>query len=71
MMPGGPFEPFVEPIPGQFDAADGAWSVGKDGTSDFFSVDTGAVGIAESPTKYTMTDVGYSNGFQHALRGDA
>ncbi|PLN85668.1 MFS general substrate transporter [Aspergillus taichungensis] len=40
MMPGGPFEPFVEPIPGQFDAADGAWSVGMDGSSDFFSVDT-------------------------------
>ncbi|KAL4802005.1 major facilitator superfamily domain-containing protein [Aspergillus unguis] len=25
MMPGGPFEPYVEPIPGQFDAADGSW----------------------------------------------
>ena len=25
MMPGGPYEPFVEPIPGQFDVADGAW----------------------------------------------
>ncbi|BDD57216.1 hypothetical protein MAP00_002601 [Monascus purpureus] len=25
MMPGGPYEPFVEPIAGQFDVADGAW----------------------------------------------
>lgn len=48
MMPGGAFEPFVEPIPGQFDAADGAWSVGLDGTSDFFSVDTGALGLRMS-----------------------
>ncbi|KAL4782314.1 major facilitator superfamily domain-containing protein [Aspergillus varians] len=30
MMPGGPFEPYVEPIPGQFDAADGSWSAGFD-----------------------------------------
>ncbi|KAL4901692.1 hypothetical protein BDW74DRAFT_181410 [Aspergillus multicolor] len=28
MMPGGPFEPYVEPIPGQFDAADGSWGGG-------------------------------------------
>ncbi|KAL4915022.1 major facilitator superfamily domain-containing protein [Aspergillus aurantiobrunneus] len=30
MMPGGPFEPYVEPIPGQFDAGDGSWSAGFD-----------------------------------------
>ncbi|KAL4930432.1 MFS transporter/fungal specific transcription factor domain-containing protein [Aspergillus undulatus] len=29
MMPP-PFEPYVEPIPGQFDAADGSWSAGYD-----------------------------------------
>ncbi|GLA06233.1 hypothetical protein AnigIFM60653_006759 [Aspergillus niger] len=40
MMPSGPFEPYVEPIPGQFDAADGSWSVGLDGMGDFFSLDT-------------------------------
>ncbi|KAL4892807.1 hypothetical protein BDV59DRAFT_193372 [Aspergillus ambiguus] len=40
MMPGGPFEPYVEPIPGQFDAADGSFSLGLDGTADFFNIDT-------------------------------
>ncbi|GJP88342.1 C2H2 finger domain transcription factor [Aspergillus niger] len=40
MMPSGPFEPYVEPIPGQFDAADGSWSLGLDGMGDFFSLDT-------------------------------
>lgn len=41
MMPGGPFEPYAEPIPGQFDAADGSFNVGADGTADFFGMDTG------------------------------
>lgn len=41
MMPGGPFEPFVEPVPGQFDAADGSFNMGLDGMSDFFGMDTG------------------------------
>ncbi|KAE8326659.1 MFS general substrate transporter [Aspergillus sergii] len=40
MMPGGPFEPYVEPIPGQFDAADGSFNVGLGGMGDFFSMDT-------------------------------
>ncbi|KAF9895265.1 hypothetical protein FE257_000167 [Aspergillus nanangensis] len=40
MMPGGPFEPHVEPMPGQFDAADGSFSLGMDVTGDFFNVDT-------------------------------
>ena len=38
MMPG-PFEPYVEPIPGQFDAADGSWSTGFE--ADMFMNDTG------------------------------
>lgn len=41
MMPGGPFEPYVEPVPGQFDAADGSFNVGLDGMGDFFGMDTG------------------------------
>ncbi|PYI09266.1 MFS general substrate transporter [Aspergillus sclerotiicarbonarius CBS 121057] len=40
MMPSGPFEPYVEPIPGQFDAADGSWSLGLDGMGDLFNLDT-------------------------------
>ncbi|KAH8429165.1 C2H2 finger domain transcription factor [Aspergillus melleus] len=42
MMAGGPFEPFVEPIPGQFDAADGSWSLGLEpqGLADGFGLDT-------------------------------
>ncbi|KAJ5321133.1 hypothetical protein N7476_004135 [Penicillium atrosanguineum] len=40
MMPGGPFEPYVEPVPGQFDAADGSFNMGMDGISDFFGMDT-------------------------------
>ncbi|KAJ5670290.1 uncharacterized protein N7477_005653 [Penicillium maclennaniae] len=40
MTPGGPFEPFVEPVPDQFDAADGSFSMGLDGMSDFFGMDT-------------------------------
>ena len=41
MMPGGPFEPYAEPIPGQFDAADGSFSLGLGGMGDFLSMDTG------------------------------
>lgn len=41
MMPGGPFEPYAEPVPGQFDAADGSFNVGLDGMGDFFGMDTG------------------------------
>ncbi|KAL3477102.1 major facilitator superfamily domain-containing protein [Aspergillus californicus] len=37
MMPG-PFEPFGEPIPGQFDAADGSWGAGFE--NDIFTMDT-------------------------------
>ncbi|KAE8153021.1 C2H2 finger domain transcription factor [Aspergillus avenaceus] len=40
MMPGGPFEPYVEPIAGQFDAADGSFNVPMDGSGDLFSTDT-------------------------------
>ncbi|PWY69070.1 MFS general substrate transporter [Aspergillus heteromorphus CBS 117.55] len=40
MMPSGPFEPYVEPIPGQFDAADGSWSLGLDNMGDMVSLDT-------------------------------
>ncbi|KAJ5709942.1 hypothetical protein N7493_009534 [Penicillium malachiteum] len=40
MMPGGPFEPYVEPVPGQFDAADGSFNLGLDGMGDFFGMDT-------------------------------
>ncbi|PCG99555.1 Transcription factor [Penicillium occitanis (nom. inval.)] len=40
MMPGGPFEPFMEPIPGQFDAADGSFSVGLGGMTDSLGLDT-------------------------------
>ncbi|KAL2812184.1 major facilitator superfamily domain-containing protein [Aspergillus granulosus] len=39
MMPGGPFEPYVEPIPGQFDAADGSWGDGF-ASDDLFTLDT-------------------------------
>lgn len=48
MMPGGPYEPFVEPIAGQFDVADGAWqtdtmlSTAMDlDYDDTFNLDTG------------------------------
>ncbi|GAD99297.1 conserved hypothetical protein [Paecilomyces variotii No. 5] len=44
VVPGGPYEPYVEPLPGQFDAADGSWqthSSGGDGIyDDFFNLDT-------------------------------
>ncbi|KAL2835328.1 major facilitator superfamily domain-containing protein [Aspergillus pseudoustus] len=39
MMPGGPFEPYVDPIAGQFDAADGSWGVGF-ASDDLFALDT-------------------------------
>ncbi|KAI9926977.1 hypothetical protein MW887_003357 [Aspergillus wentii] len=37
MMPNNPFEPYVEPIPGQFDAADGSWGSMD---TDIFNMDT-------------------------------
>ncbi|KAJ5341775.1 hypothetical protein N7541_010899 [Penicillium brevicompactum] len=40
LMPTGPFEPYVEPIPGQFDAADGSYNVELDGIGDYFGMDT-------------------------------
>ncbi|KAK2743118.1 hypothetical protein FQN55_007569 [Onygenales sp. PD_40] len=44
MVPGGPYEPYVEPIPGQFDAADGSWQTQNSGLNldyeDFFDLDT-------------------------------
>ncbi|OAX84716.1 hypothetical protein ACJ72_00913 [Emergomyces africanus] len=44
MVPGGPYEPFVEPIPGQFDASDGSWrnqdSVPGLDYEDSFDLDT-------------------------------
>ncbi|PYH80964.1 MFS general substrate transporter [Aspergillus uvarum CBS 121591] len=40
MLPNGPFEPYVEPIPGQFDAADGSWSFEQGSIEDFFNLDT-------------------------------
>lgn len=58
MMPGGPFEPYVEPIPGQFDAADGSFNVGLDGMGDFFGMDTGMNRL--SPwNEATRTDLKY------------
>jgi hypothetical protein len=41
LMPAGPFEPYVDPIPGQFDAADGSYNVELDGIGDYFGMDTG------------------------------
>lgn len=43
MVPGGPYEPFVEPIPGQFDAGDGSWQSwgGLDEIYDDINLDTG------------------------------
>ncbi|BCR86033.1 C2H2 finger domain transcription factor [Aspergillus chevalieri] len=38
MMPAGPYEPYVEPIAGQFDAADGSWGTSPFG--DMFTADT-------------------------------
>ncbi|KAJ5408356.1 hypothetical protein N7509_002239 [Penicillium cosmopolitanum] len=40
MMPGGPFEPYVEPVPGQFDAADGSFNIGLNEMGSFFGMDT-------------------------------
>ncbi|CAG8395271.1 unnamed protein product [Penicillium salamii] len=41
LLPAGPFEPYVEPIPGQFDAADGSYNIELDGIGDYFGMDTG------------------------------
>lgn len=41
MMSGGPFEPYAEPVPGQFDAADGSFNIGLNEMGDFFGTDTG------------------------------
>jgi hypothetical protein len=43
MVPGGPYEPYVEPIPGQFDAGDGSWQNwgGLDEIYDDVNLDTG------------------------------
>ncbi|EEH02599.1 conserved hypothetical protein [Histoplasma capsulatum G186AR] len=44
MVPGGPYEPYAEPIPGQFDAADGSWRSQDLGPGmdyeEFFDLDT-------------------------------
>ncbi|CRG87926.1 putative transporter C1039,04 [Talaromyces islandicus] len=40
MIPGSAFEPYAEPVPGQFDAADGSYNVGLDGIGNFFDMDT-------------------------------
>ncbi|CAG8084467.1 unnamed protein product [Penicillium olsonii] len=40
LMPTGLFEPYVDPIPGQFDAADGSYNVELDGIGDYFGMDT-------------------------------
>lgn len=41
LVPAGPFEQYVEPMPGQFDAADGSYGVELDGIGDYFGMDTG------------------------------
>ncbi|CDM36144.1 Transcription factor, fungi [Penicillium roqueforti FM164] len=40
LVPAGPFEQYVEPVPGQFDAADGSFGVELDGIGDYFGMDT-------------------------------
>ncbi|KAJ5757180.1 uncharacterized protein N7511_007362 [Penicillium nucicola] len=40
LIPIGSYEPYVEPIPGQFDAADGSFNVEVDGIGDYFGMDT-------------------------------
>ncbi|KAJ5177368.1 uncharacterized protein N7500_000067 [Penicillium coprophilum] len=40
LVPAGPFEPYAEPVPGQFDAADGSFGVQLDGIGDYFGMDT-------------------------------
>ncbi|OGE49903.1 hypothetical protein PENARI_c019G06476 [Penicillium arizonense] len=40
LIPIGSFEPYVEPIPGQFDAADGSFNVELGGIGDYFGMDT-------------------------------
>lgn len=41
LVPAGSFEQYVEPMPGQFDAADGSFGVELDGIGDYFGMDTG------------------------------
>lgn len=41
LVSAGPFEQYVEPMPGQFDAADGSFGVELDGIGDYFGMDTG------------------------------
>lgn len=43
LIPIGSFEPYVEPIPGQFDAADGSFNVELGGIGDYFGMDTGII----------------------------
>ncbi|KAJ6185148.1 hypothetical protein N7519_006449 [Penicillium mononematosum] len=43
LVPAGPFEPYVEPVAGQFDAADGSFGVELDGIGDYFGMDTAPV----------------------------
>ncbi|KAJ5484567.1 hypothetical protein N7453_012035 [Penicillium expansum] len=40
LVPAGPFEQYVEPMPGQFDAADGSFGVELNGIGDYFGMDT-------------------------------
>lgn len=84
MVPGGPYEPHVEPIPGQFDAADGAWqssSGGIDGLyDDVFNFDTGRSPIPNFLAPVDSSSMRWpqrttsrladsgSDVFQHALR---
>ena len=65
MMPGGPYEPYVEPIPGQFDAADGSWDTSPFG--DMFTADTGMYISVVWKKMATLTGRFPSNGFQHAF----
>lgn len=67
MMPGGPFEPYAEPVPGQFDAADGSFNMGVDGMSDLFGMDTGI--YFSMSGKGSVTN-GYSDRLQPAICGD-
>lgn len=68
MMPGGPFEPYVEPIPGQFDAADGSFNIGLNEMGDFFSTDTGIYSYGF--ISHLAFANKFSNGLQSTLRCD-
>lgn len=56
MLPGGPYEPYAEPIPGQFDAADGSWQHHDNGLhldyEDVFDLDTGLQSLFSFPVHY-------------------